>query len=42
MRPDVNPLGAERVTPLVNAPPNIVAKARAALGTDKQGGKSAD
>jgi len=36
----MNPLGAERVTQLVNAtvyaPPNVVAKARAALGTDKK------
>ena len=41
VRLDMNPLGAERVTPLVNAtvhaPPNVVAKARAALGTDKKG-----
>ena len=40
VRLDMNPLGAERVTQLVNAtvyaPPNIVAKARAALGTDKK------
>ena len=39
VRLDMNPLNAERVTQLVNAtvyaPPNIVAKARAALGTDK-------
>jgi hypothetical protein len=36
----MNPLSAERVTQLVNAtvnaPPAIVAKARAALGTDKK------
>ena len=41
VRLDMNPLSAERVTQLVNAtvnaPPNIVAKARAALGTDKKG-----
>ena len=40
VRLDMNPLGAERVTQLVNAtvhaPPNVVAKARAALGTDKK------
>ena len=40
VRLDMNPLSAERVTQLVNAtvnaPPNIVAKARAALGTDKK------
>ena len=45
VRLDMNPLGAERVTQLVNAtvnaPPNVVAKARAALGTDK-GSKSSD
>jgi tripartite-type tricarboxylate transporter receptor subunit TctC len=39
LRLDMNPLSAERVTQLVNAtinaPPNVVAKARAALGTDK-------
>lgn len=39
IRLDMNPLGAERVTELVNAtinaPPNVVAKARAALGSDK-------
>jgi tripartite-type tricarboxylate transporter receptor subunit TctC len=39
VRLDMNPLSAERVTQLVHAtvhaPPNIVAKARAALGTDK-------
>jgi tripartite-type tricarboxylate transporter receptor subunit TctC len=39
VRLDMNPLSAERVTKLVHAtvraPPNIVAKARAALGTDK-------
>jgi tripartite-type tricarboxylate transporter receptor subunit TctC len=42
VRLDMNPLGAARVTQIVNgtvhAPPNIVAKARAALGTDKKGG----
>jgi hypothetical protein len=41
VRLDMNPLSAERVTQLVsatvNAPPAIVAKARAALGTDKKG-----
>jgi hypothetical protein len=41
VRLDMNPLSAERVTQLVsatvNAPSNIVAKARAALGTDKKG-----
>ena len=41
VRLDMNPLNAERVTQLVNAtvnaPPGIVAKARAALGTDKKG-----
>ena len=40
VRLDMNPLGDERVTALVNAtvhaPPNVVAKARAALGTDKK------
>ena len=40
VRLDMNPLGAERVTQLVNAtvyaPPNVVTKARAALGTDKK------
>ena len=39
IRLDMNPLTAERVTELVNAtinaPPNVVAKARAALGSDK-------
>jgi tripartite-type tricarboxylate transporter receptor subunit TctC len=39
VRLDMNPLSAERVTALVNAtinaPPHIVAKARAALGSDK-------
>ncbi len=39
LRLDMNPLSAGRVTQLVNAtinaPPNVVAKARAALGTDK-------
>jgi tripartite-type tricarboxylate transporter receptor subunit TctC len=39
IRLDMNPLTAERVTALVNAtinaPPNVVAKARAALGSDK-------
>jgi hypothetical protein len=43
VRLDMNPLSAERVTELVNAtinaPPNVVAKARAALGSDKDGGK---
>jgi len=43
VRLDMNPLGAERVTELVNAtihaPANVVAKARAALGTDKKGSK---
>jgi tripartite-type tricarboxylate transporter receptor subunit TctC len=43
VRLDMNPLSAERVTQLVNAtvnaPPAIVAKARAALGTDKKGKK---
>jgi hypothetical protein len=42
VRLDMNPLSAERVTALVNAtvnaPPHIVAKARAALGTDKKSG----
>jgi tripartite-type tricarboxylate transporter receptor subunit TctC len=41
VRLDMNPLSAERVTQLVNAtvnaPPTIVAKARAALGTGKKG-----
>jgi len=41
VRLDMNPLSAERVTRLVDAtvhaPPAIVAKARAALGTDKKG-----
>jgi tripartite-type tricarboxylate transporter receptor subunit TctC len=41
VRLDLNPLTAEKVTALVNAtvhaPPAIVAKARAALGTDKKG-----
>ena len=41
VRLDMNPLSAERVTQLVNAtvhaPPAIVAKARAALGTEKKG-----
>jgi tripartite-type tricarboxylate transporter receptor subunit TctC len=41
VRLDMNPLGAERVTELVNAtvyaPAPIVAKARAALGTEKLG-----
>jgi tripartite-type tricarboxylate transporter receptor subunit TctC len=41
VRLDMNPLSAERVTQLVNAtvnaPPGIVAKARAALGTGKKG-----
>jgi tripartite-type tricarboxylate transporter receptor subunit TctC len=40
VRLDMNPLSAERVTQLVNAtvyaPPGIVAKARAALGTEKE------
>jgi len=40
VRLDMNPLSAERVTELVNAtinaPPNVVAKARAALGSDKE------
>jgi tripartite-type tricarboxylate transporter receptor subunit TctC len=39
LRLDMNPLSAERVTELVNAtvnaPPNVVAKARAALGSEK-------
>jgi tripartite-type tricarboxylate transporter receptor subunit TctC len=39
VRLDMNPLSAERVTEFVNAtvnaPPNVVAKARAALGTEK-------
>jgi tripartite-type tricarboxylate transporter receptor subunit TctC len=43
VRLDMNPLGAARITQLVNAtihaPANVVAKARAALGTDKKGGK---
>jgi tripartite-type tricarboxylate transporter receptor subunit TctC len=43
VRMDMNPLSAERVTELVNAtinaPPNVVAKARAALGSDKEDGK---
>ncbi len=43
VRLDMNPLTAERVTELVNAtinaPPNVVAKARAALGSDKEDGK---
>jgi tripartite-type tricarboxylate transporter receptor subunit TctC len=43
VRLDMNPLSAERVTELVNAtinaPPNVVAKARAALGSDKEDGK---
>ena len=38
-RLDMNPLSAERVTELVNAtvnaPPNVVAKARSALGSEK-------
>jgi hypothetical protein len=38
----MNPLTAERVTQIVNAtvhaPANIVAKARAVLGTEKKGG----
>jgi tripartite-type tricarboxylate transporter receptor subunit TctC len=42
VRLDMNPIDAERVTALVNAtihaPPHIVAKARAALGTDKKSG----
>jgi tripartite-type tricarboxylate transporter receptor subunit TctC len=41
VRLDMNPLSAERVTQLVNAtvnaPPDIVAKTRAALGTGKKG-----
>jgi tripartite-type tricarboxylate transporter receptor subunit TctC len=41
VRLDMNPLSAERVTELVsttvNAPANVVAKARAALGSDKRG-----
>src|SRR5215813_10237138 len=40
VRLDMNPLSAERVTALVsatvNAPPNVVAKARAMLGTEKE------
>jgi tripartite-type tricarboxylate transporter receptor subunit TctC len=40
VRLDMNPLSAERVTSLVsatvNAPPNVVAKARAMLGTEKE------
>src|SRR5262245_48268276 len=43
VRLDMNPLSAERVTELVNAtinaPPNVVAKARAALGSDKEEAK---
>ena len=39
VRLDMNPLGAERVTEFVNttinASPNVVAKARMALGADK-------
>jgi tripartite-type tricarboxylate transporter receptor subunit TctC len=39
LRLDMNPLSAERVTELVNAtvnaPPNVVTKARAALGSEK-------
>jgi hypothetical protein len=39
VRLDMNPLSAERVTELVNATinaaPHVVAKARAALGSDK-------
>ena len=39
LRLDMNPLSAERVTELVNAtvnaPPNVIAKARAALGSEK-------
>ena len=40
VRLDMNPISAERVTQLVNAtvkaPPNIVARARTALGSDKR------
>ncbi|MGH6769761.1 MAG: Bug family tripartite tricarboxylate transporter substrate binding protein [Xanthobacteraceae bacterium] len=43
VRLDLNPLSAEQITKLVNAtinaPPAIVAKARAALGTDEKKGK---
>jgi tripartite-type tricarboxylate transporter receptor subunit TctC len=43
VRLDLNPLGAEQVTKLVNAtvnsPPAIVAKAKAALATGKKEGK---
>jgi len=43
VRLDMNPLSADRVTEFVNAtinaPPNIVAKARTALGSDREGDK---